>query len=458
MKFFQSIRWRLQLWHGALLLAVLSGFGIAVFEMESGRQSRRIDEGLQQRLPVLVTSQHPVRGGDGQLREFTISPKDAALFDREADGAFYYVVWLRHSDQPVTYSATAPRDVPAPKPGEPPIRQRGNLRETFLFPGPGDCVLVGRSIAADLTELRQLAWWLGGVGAAVLLVGLAGGAWLVTRALSPIQDISSAAGKIATGNLAQRISTADTDSELGQLADVLNSTFARLDSAFTQQARFTADAAHELRTPVTVMLTHAENGLASECQNEEHREAFEASQRAAQRMRRLIASLLELARLDAGQESFQRGRVDLSRVAHDCIELVRPLAKERRITIYHDLPPTECFGDSERIGQVITNLLTNAIIYNQPGGEARVTACSENDFARLTVSDTGPGISTEDQPRIFERFYRADKSRSSTGGSGLGLAISKAIVEAHHGTLEVESETATGTRFTLRLPITAGNG
>ena len=304
MKIFQSIRWRLQLWYGALLVIVLSGFGLAVYHLESARQFRRIDEGLQQRVPVLVESQHPARSGDGQLREFTISTKDAALFDRTGDGAFYYVVWLRHSDTPVTYSPTAPHDLPAPKPGDLPTRQRGQLRETFLFPGPGDCVLVGRSIAADAASLHQLAWWLGGIGAAVLLLGFAVGAWLVSRALRPIRDIGSTAEKIAAGDLTQRISIAHTDSELGQLASVLNSTFARLDTAFAQQARFTADAAHELRTPVTVMLTHAQNGLASECQNEEHREAFEASQRAAQRMRRLIESLLELARLDAGQEFF----------------------------------------------------------------------------------------------------------------------------------------------------------
>ena len=453
MKFFQSIRWRLQLWYGVLLIAVLSGFGITAYRLESARQIRRIDEELQQRLPVLVESQRPVRG-DRDLREFGLAAKYFSLFDQAGGEGFYYVVWLRHGTRTITYSATAPPDVPMPKVGEPPVRVRGTLREVFLFPGPGDCVLVGRPIAADLADLRQLGWWLSGIGSVVLLVGLAGGAWLVTRALRPIGDISATAGKIATGDLTQRISTADTDSELGQLAAVLNSTFARLDAAFTQQARFTADAAHELRTPVTVMLTHTQNGLASECQNEEHREAFEASQRAAQRMRRLIESLLELARLDAGQEPLQHAPFDLSRTTQDCIELVRPLADERRLTIHSELPAVECLGDSERLGQVITNLLTNALLHNPPGGEVRVTARRENGFALLTVADNGPGIPAADLPRIFERFYRADKSRTrSTGGTGLGLAISKAIVEAHSGTIEVASEPGHGTRFTIRLPM-----
>ena len=452
MKFFHSMRWRLQLWYGLLLIAVLSGFGITAYRLESARQNRRIDEELQRRLPVLVASQRPVRG-NRDLREFSISPRDAALFDDSArDGAFYYVVWLRHSERPVTYSTTAPRDVPPPTAGEPPIRLRGERREVFLFPGPGDCVLVGRSISTDLADQRQLAVWLFGVGASVLLLGLAGGAWLVTRALRPIRDISSAAGKIAIGDLTQRISTADSESELGQLAGVLNSTFARLDAAFTQQARFTADAAHELRTPVTVMLTHAQNGLASECLNEEHREAFEASQRAAQRMRRLIQSLLELARLDAGQEPLRRDECDLAAIAADSLEMVRPLADKCGIRITTDFSATPCHGDADRLAQVLTNLLTNAIDYNHEGGEVRITTQPDHARATLTVWNTGPGIPAEDLPHIFERFHRADKSRSSAGHSGLGLAIAKAIVQAHGGSITAHSQAASGTTFTVSLP------
>ena len=452
MNFFQSIRWRLQLWYGVLLVAVLCGFGITAYRLESARQIRRIDEELQRRLPLLVASQHPARG-DHERRELAVSPRDAALFDREGDGAFYFVVWLRHGD-PVTHSPSAPRDVPEPKPGEPPTRLRGALRETFLFPGPGDCVLVGRSIAADLTGFRQIAWWLTGVGAAVLLFGLAGGAWLVTRALRPIRDISLTAGKIATGDLTQRINTGESVSELGQLASVLNSTFARLDADFAQQARFTADAAHELRTPVTVMLTHTQNGLASECPNEEHREAFEACQRAAQRMRRLIESLLTLARLDGGESSATREPCGLDRVAADATDLLRPIAQEKNVTLAIELAPVRCAGNAEELSQIVTNLVSNAIYYNRPGGSVEVRVFTEPGTAVLSVCDTGQGIALEDLPHIFERFYRADKTRSNaTGRSGLGLAITKAIVEARGGTIEVATEFGRGSAFTVRLPV-----
>ena len=452
MIFFQSIRWRLQLWYGLLLVAVLAGFGITAYRLESDRMVRRIDEELETRLPPLVASQRPVRSFERrEMREFKMKARDALLFDQGGDRSFYYVVWLRDGVEPVTRSSTAPADVPMPQPGEPPTRLRGNLREAFVSPGPGDFVLVGRSITSDIADVRHLGWWLGGVGAAVLLVGLIGGGWLVTRALRPIQSISSAAQKIATGDLTQRISAADSESELGQLVGVLNSTFARLDTAFTQQARFTADAAHELRTPVTVMLTHTQNGLTSDCVVEEHREAFEASQRAAQRMRRLIESLLELARLDAGQEPMRHDPCDLAVIVAESLELIRPLAEKRRIQIHADLRATPCHGDCDRLAQVIINLLTNAIDYNYDDGEVRIATHRHNGTATITVTNTGPGIPAADLPHIFDRFHRADKARSASGHSGLGLAIAKGIVLAHGGTIHAESEPGKEVTFTVNL-------
>ena len=452
MKFFQSIRIRLQLWYGLLLIVLLGGFGYTTYRLENSRQLRAIDEELQRRLPTLVESQRPVEG-EPELREFQLSRNDAPLFDQGGNDAFYYVVWLRHGVRPVSRSAAAPRDVPEPKMGDHPNRSRGDFRETFLFPGPGDCVLVGRSITRDLAGFRQLAWWLSAIGGSILVVGLAGGGWLITRTLRPIAAISSAAEKISTGDLTERIHTADTASELGQLAAVLNSTFSRLESAFTRQARFTADAAHELRTPLAVMLTHTQNSLADDDLSDEHRDAFAACQRAAQRMRRLTESLLTLARLESGESPADRKSCDLAPVVRDAIELLRPLADRQSVTLISEIPASPCHGNAEQLGQVVTNLVSNAIFYNRPGGEVRVTLTHAADGLRLTVADTGQGIPATDLPHIFERFYRADRARSSAAGNvGLGLSISQAILSAHGGTISVTSVPASGSTFTVHLP------
>lgn len=458
MKLPRSIRWRIQAWYGLILGLLLTGFGVTAYQLERNRVLQRIDETLQQRLPLLVEAQHPAPGPDRQLREFTLSAANAGQFDRTGSESFYYVVWLRHGVVPHIPSRTAPGEVPMPAAGAPTTRQRGEYRETFLFPGPGDCVLVGRSVSHDLTALRQLRWTLTATGLLILMLGIAVGAWMTARALRPIGAISQTAEAIASGDLTRRIPCVETQSELGQLSTTLNATFSRLEDAFAQQARFTADAAHELRTPVSVLLTHSENGLSGGCANPEHREAFEAIRRSAQRMRRLVTSLLELARLDAGQDRLETHSVDLAAVALETVESLRPLAAGREIGIESQLAPAACSADAERLMQVVANLVTNAIVHNRIGGMVRVDTRSESGGAALVVSDNGPGIAEADLPRVFERFFRGDVSRSGkTGGTGLGLAISKAIVEAHGGTITVESQPGIRTTFTIRIPCGTTN-
>jgi signal transduction histidine kinase len=203
-----------------------------------------------------------------------------------------------------------------------------------------------------------------------------------------------------------------------------------------------------------VILSQTQTALSRERPSPEYREALEACQRAARRMKTLTESLLELARLDAGQEPMKQERFDLLRVATECVEMVRPLATERGIQIHCDVAAIECLGDAGRIGQVVTNLLTNAIYFNRDQGEVRLCTRSEGGAVVLTVTDTGQGIPEEDVPHLFERFYRADKSRSRIQGrNGLGLAICKAIVDAHGGSIEVSSQVGVGSTFTVKLPL-----
>jgi len=252
-----------------MLGAVLGGFGFTAYRLESARRFRQIGEGLQERISMLVVAvrtstrreaepekqdaaaqpdeERPT--GPPQLTELKLTPQQSARFG-ESTG-HHYVIRMR-GKEPLFHSTNAPANPPVPQSRDATVRMRGEFRESFLFAAPVDCVVVGRSIAAGQDDLHRLAAVFAAVGGVVLAAGLVGGWWLATRAIRPVEDISATAAKIAAGDLSQRISTAETDSGLGRLANVLNSTFARLDSAFTQQARFTAEAPHELRTPVTV--------------------------------------------------------------------------------------------------------------------------------------------------------------------------------------------------------------
>jgi len=535
---FNSIRGRLQAWHGLMLVTVRAGFGFTAYHAARDNQLRRIDqEELTPRLmapPFRPGPPGPPRGRGpegppGRARERgpegppgepsredrrRFEPAEfrermreaiarAGALDSSQTNRFYYVLWQADgtllaqssgspkglsmpehtaaawpqappendgpggpmrpagappsggSSQPPGNNAAAGPMRPRLGPPMPPSgRTRGEYREAFRTMPGGEVLLVGRSIAQDLKDMQALALRLAGAGAGVLLLGLAGGWWLATRAIRPIEEIGATALKIAAGDLSQRINVADTDSELGRLARVLNSTFSRLEAAFAHQARFTSDASHELRTPVSVVLTQTQSALARERNPAEYREALEACQRAAQRMRKLTQSLLALARLDAGQDPMRREPLDLARVTRECVEMVRPLAAERGIELRCDLPAMPCAGDAERLSQVATNLLSNAIQFNHPGGEVRISTRAENGVAVLTVADTGEGIPAQDLPHIFERFYRVDQSRSAVhGGTGLGLAISKAIVDAHSGTIAVSSQPGAGSTFSVKLPL-----
>jgi len=397
----------------------------------------------------------PFSGG-GPPREFPVSAELRALLDETPTNQVYNAVWYSRGKL-LKSSTNAPPGLRWPREvasnGQTQHRTRDTYREAVHFTEFGDCLLAGCSLAPHFKAMMRFIWLLSLAGGSVLLAGLAGSWWLAGRAIRPIAEISATAGRISAGNLSERINTAETENELGHLAGVLNSTFARLEAAFAQQKDFVADASHELRTPLAVLISEAQTTLARERSAAEYRETVETCLLAAQQMRRLADSLLELARLDSGEAKLKPEVFDLSAVARQCVELVRPLAVARHLRIRFDTPALQCVGDPQRIGQVITNLLSNATHYNRDGGEIRLTATAGPHHVSLAVADTGEGIPPEDLPHLFERFHRVDKSRSrSSGGAGLGLAISKAIVEAHSGALRVTSEVGVGTTFTLDLP------
>ncbi len=468
--FFRSLRWRVQAWHGVLLALVLGVLGTAAHRFEARLRADRADDELY-RLALAVNEAAKPRpprsrqpradeneaGGsvaEGRpARAARRSPTpDEVLTRQDRERGVYYGAWRRNAEPRFLASDNVPEDLPPPGERGDGFRTRGELREAFVEGNPGDIAVVGRPLTADRAELHRLAGLIAGVSASVWLAAMLTGWWLVGRALRPVTDISDAAERIAGGDLSRRIDTRDTDSELGRLATVLNASFARLEAAFAQQGSFTADAAHELRTPVTVMLIQVQGALAAGGLSEEHREIFAACERAGQRMRRLIESLLQLARLDAGEEARRREDLDLAALAREAVAQLRPLAEGRGIVFRLEAGSAPVRGDADRLAQVLTNLLTNAIHHNREGGEVRVETRAVRGGAELVVADTGPGIAPEHLPHIFERFYRADQARTHRGRTGLGLAIVKAIVEAHGGEITAASEPGRGATFTVRLP------
>jgi signal transduction histidine kinase len=493
MKIFKSMKWRLQLWYGLILVLVLAGFGFTAYQLERGRQFGRIDDELHRRVGALAAALHrpprhhggpefdgpppgPGMSPDGEppdrdfqsLPESHLPPEVIGLFETNDPNHFYFVIDSRDGTELAQCGNPPVVDMKwenPPPPGADAVpaphadffhatsfQTFGKYREVMQTLPSGEMIRVGCDIGPELRANWLIGLKLAGFGGIILFFGLAGGRWFVGRALQPIAEISSAATRISGGNLSQRINVADAESELGQLANVLNSTFARLETAFDQQKQFAADAAHELRTPVTVILTQTQTTLSRERDAAGYKQTLEACQRAAQRMRKLIESLLALARLDAGQEVMAQQRFDLAKTVEDSVAALKPLAHERGVTVVTELEPTEIKGDSGRLEQVATNLVANAIQYNKPKGEVRVSLKTGNGLAVLTVTDSGHGISAGDLPHVFERFYRADKSRTGSSNTGLGLAISQAIVSAHAGTIEVSSEKNVRTTFTVRLP------
>lgn len=396
--------------------------------------------------------------GDRRTPSLQLPEEFAQQFDSEEPSHRYYSIWDKDGKL-LAKSGGAP-ELEFPKlrlaEGNIPVRtvrSRGNLREVIHVSRFEMNVLVGRSIEEDLAAQHASGWALAGVGLGVLGIGLLGGWWSASRAIRSIAVMTHSAQEISAQNISKRLDVSETDDELGQLAVVLNETFDRIQAAFERQLRFTADASHELRTPVAVILANTDLALSRPRSAEDYREALEACRRAAQRMRSLIESLLSLARFDSGHPTLSLARVDLTQVVQDAAGLVKPLADQKRIQIHLSADPATVEGDRERLSEVITNLLANAIRYNREDGTVSIVVNGDAQQVRLTVTDQGIGIPPEHLPHIFERFYRVDKARNrNDGGSGLGLAICRTIVEAHHGAISATSKAGEGTTFEVRLP------
>jgi len=316
-------------------------------------------------------------------------------------------------------------------------------------------VQVGMSLETmNKTRRRFLLIMAAMLPVALLLAG--GGGWLLARhALKPVDHITEAARRISSERLDERLDETGTDDELDRLAQTLNNMLERLDAAFRQIRQFSADASHELQTPLTILKGELEVALRSPRTPEEYQQVLISGLEEINRIAHLVGGLLLLARADAGVLRMDRQPVDLKRLLSEVYEQVKVLADSRSVNIcLGSLESVSIPGDYEHLRRLLLNLVDNGVKYTAAGGRLTLSLQSEGGWASLRVSDTGMGLSREEQARVFQRFFRAAQARSQGGeSSGLGLCIAQSIAEAHGGRIEVESSPGKGSTFTVFLPI-----
>jgi signal transduction histidine kinase len=301
-----------------------------------------------------------------------------------------------------------------------------------------------------LSQLRRLTFTTLG---ALFLASLGIGYVVAGRVLRPIGQITGAARRIQATNLSERIALEGPQDELKTLADTFDEMLERLDTSFTAQRQFVADASHELRNPLAVIRTNTDVALQDEAVPADVRSRLEAVRRATERMRRLVDDLLALARLELA--SGTRSELDLATMVDEVSDELGPLARAHGLALEARVEPgLRVVADRDAVKRALANLLDNAFRHSPGEGTVRVAAERRDGWAVLSVADDGPGLSPVEQELVFERFWRSDASRSrESGGAGLGLAIVRRIAESHGGTVGVASESGAGSTFELRLPI-----
>lgn len=313
---------------------------------------------------------------------------------------------------------------------------------------------VGASLAVvDATQSNLLSTM---TAIGVLAVFLAGfGSWVVLgRALSPLESITETVDQInRADDLSRRVPyRGEAENEVSDLVVSINQTLERLESLFTSQQRFLADVSHELRTPLTVIKGNVD---LMRRMKEADEESLNSIDQEAGRLTRLVGGLLMLAQAESGKLALNFTPVELDLLLTEVFTEMRVLAGNKVYVHLYDIDEVIVNGDRDRLKQVLLNLVANAIQYTPPGGEIFLSLSKLGDQARLIVRDTGPGIPAEDLPHIFDRFYRAEKSRtrSKAGGFGLGLSIAHWIIEHHGGQIKVESEEGKGTTFVIWMNV-----
>lgn len=331
--------------------------------------------------------------------------------------------------------------------------------ETFEDDRRQPLIQVALDISADETTLEKYRrWLLTTLGMGVVAAAAAGTA-IARRSLRPLVDITHAAQSITVSQLHARLHAERRPPELKALASEFDKMLARLEDSFTRLAQFSADIAHELRTPINNLVGEAEVALSRDRSAKDYREVLESSLEEFSRLRRMIDSLLFLARAENAETKLERTQFDAVKEIQSVIEFYEPLSEDAgvKVSCPEAAPPMQVrrlvAADAILFRRALSNLIGNALHHTPPGGSITVAArATSGDGLEVSVTDTGCGIAPEHQQRIFDRFYRVDRARTRHSGTGLGLAMVKSILQLHGGSVSLQSAVGQGSTFTLRFP------
>jgi len=450
-----SIGVRLTLWYTSMLALGLALFAAAIWIATERSFMASVDETLAERsrgMATVINTEYKPAPKDFQeeLNEYAnATPEGYLIAVRDESGKEILSADGLALPWPAAIEGRTFRDVSIGG------RHYRTLAVSETIRGHKYDVLVGMSLASIEDLLRRVRYLLLAVAPLVLLLTSVGGYWLSRRALAPVDEITTAARSISIQNLSQRLRTPKTRDEIQRLSETWNDMLQRLEAAVKRLTQFTADASHELRTPIALIRTTAELTLRRERSAETYKEALREIMAESERTTRLVEDLLTLARADAGLPSLPMDRLELAPLVRDVCRQGSMLAEARQVKLRTNVPdqPVYVNGNDPALRRLFLVLVDNAIKYTPPGGSVAVSLASDRAGATVAIEDTGIGIEQSALPHIFERFYRGDESRSrAEGGSGLGLSIAKWIAESHRAEIQAESVAGRGSIFRVKFP------
>lgn len=457
-----SIRARLTAWYLAVLVATFVLFGTIAFYTMQKSIDTTIDEGLHDQVTGVkelmerVLPEGPGRAADELRENFELRRGTGFIQVADAQGRWIYRSPLMRR-YGVPLPAAAASRFSTLNAGRLPLR---TLTASIEADGRGYRVQVAAPMDDFDEALEQLRWVLILLSPVLVILATAGGYWISRRALRPVDEITRSARNISPHNLSARLTVPETRDELQRLSETLNGMLDRIAEAFKRITQFTADASHELRTPVALMRTTAEIALRKPRTDADYRESLARILKELERTSSVIEQLMLLARADSGFERLDHTHLNLADPFREACKEAYTLSEAKQISFCEDIceAPIAVEGDGEALRRLFLILMDNAVKYTPPRGQVTAGLGCRDGFALAEIRDTGIGIDAADLPRIFERFYRANKARTrqegrQEGGAGLGLSIGRWIAEAHGGTIEAESEPGCGSVFRVRLPM-----